>query len=73
MSAYGVYECAAPKCSQKWHKLGEGKLFTFHVKGIGSEERRVRHVWFCGQCFESWEATTYKDEVVLVPLYQRVG
>jgi hypothetical protein len=69
-----ISECAAPYCHQKWHRMGEGKLFTFHVRNSSSDWRSAKHVWVCENCFESWEATLHEDsQIVLIPVYRRVG
>jgi hypothetical protein len=70
MAELGISKCAGPNCSQKWYRLGEGKLFTFHVKLPGPEPRRtLKNVWLCESCFVSWEPMMHAgNHVVLVPL-----
>ncbi len=73
MSHTEISKCAAPNCSQKWHRLGEGKLFTFHIGNSSSDSRSVKHAWICENCFGFWEATLDGNNIVLVPVYQKVG
>ncbi len=73
MSHTEISKCAGPNCHQRWHLLGEGKLFTFHVRNGSSDARSVRHAWLCENCFESWEATLEGDKIVLNPVYQRAS
>ncbi len=73
MKAMNVKNCAAPGCSQVWHRLGEGKLFTFHIRHIETEQRSVKNVWLCEACFEKWQPTVERHEIVLMPLMQRAG
>ena len=73
MMAPNVGKCSAPNCTQEWHRLGEGKLFSFHVRGIQSRRHKVKYVWLCERCFESWQPTLCQDEIVMMPLIQRVG
>ena len=73
MSHTEISKCAAPNCDQKWHRLGEGKLFTFHVRNPSSDSRSIRYAWLCEDCFEFWEASFDGDTVVLIPVYQRAS
>jgi hypothetical protein len=74
MPSSELSKCAGPNCPEKWYRLGEGKLFSFHLKNLPSEQSTVKHVWLCESCFENWEASLYKDgKVVLVPLHRRAS
>ncbi len=65
VSDYSLQKCADPNCSQRWHRLGDGKLFTFHLRdGRG---RSTRHLWLCKRCVENWVAVVQREDVVLVP------
>jgi hypothetical protein len=55
MSDSGVSRCAVPHCSQQWYRLGEGKLFLFHVRKPSSIKGEIVRAWLCEECFESWQ------------------
>ncbi len=68
-----VSQCAAPACECNWHRMGEGKLFVFHVKEAGTAVRETKIVWLCENCFDSWEVSLDKNgRIVLRPL-QRIA
>lgn len=69
MSDSTVSRCAVPYCETQWYKMGEGKLFLFHVKNPAVRSESTRKVWLCENCFESWEVTIdHEGKVVLSPL-----
>ncbi len=68
-----ISKCAAPSCNQKWHRLGEGKLFTFHVRNASADTPSVRYAWLCEHCFGFWEATLDGNNIVLIPAYQKAS
>lgn len=71
MSNSSTFQCAAPHCNHQWHKMGEGKLFLFHLRKLTAHGESDKKVWLCEQCFESWEVTLGTEgETVLSPLAQ---
>lgn len=71
MSNSNMSQCAAPHCDHQWHKMGEGKLFLFHLRKVTSRGESDKKVWLCEECFGSWEVTVGREgEVVLSPLAQ---
>lgn len=61
--------CAVAHCSGRWHKMGEGKLFLFHIKERLAAVRETKKVWLCENCFESWAVTLdLEGRVILSPL-----
>lgn len=71
MSNSSTFQCAAPHCNHQWHKMGEGKLFLFHLRKLTPHGESDKKVWLCEQCFESWEVTLGTEgETVLSPLAQ---
>jgi len=66
MSDSSLSQCAAPHCNHQWHKMGEGKLFLFHLRTLTACGESEKKIWLCEQCFESWEVTITRDgEIVL--------
>lgn len=62
-------ECAVAHCSGQWHKMGQGKLFLFHLRNRLAAARVTKKVWLCEDCFESWAVTVdLAGRVVLSPL-----
>ena len=64
-----VSTCAAPFCSNTWRRMGEGKLFVFHMRNHLSGETEVKKVWICENCLDQWEVILDKlGQVQLQPL-----
>jgi hypothetical protein len=71
MNNINISRCAVAGCPGLWHKMGEGKLFLFHVKKRSLESREPIKVWLCEHCFDSWVVTLDKDgQVFLSPRQQ---
>jgi len=69
MSDSNISRCAAPHCDHQWHKMGEGKLFLFHLRTLTACGENSRKAWLCEDCFENWEVTMgRKEKILLYPL-----
>ncbi len=74
MAELDTSKCAGPNCPEKWYRLGEGKLFSFHVRLRSREPRTLKNVWLCENCYRSWEPQILNgNDVVLVPLQRRAS
>jgi len=63
-----VSRCAVPHCSITWKRMGEGKLFMFHVRTPAFDGTSTKKVWLCENCFESWDVTLNQEcQPVLAP------
>ena len=68
MNNKSLVRCAVPFCSVPWHKMGEGKLFLFHVEDPKPGHAKTEKVWLCENCFEYWDVSLDRDgEIVLSP------
>ena len=67
-----VSTCANPKCSSKFKRLGDGKLFTeppnVHLKG-----RPRLMLWLCDSCYRSDDLRydREKHQFVFTPQHKR--
>ncbi len=57
MADIGVSQCAVPHCTNQWHKMGEGKLFIFHVHKKSAPAAEIVRAWLCEDCFEDWQVS----------------
>ena len=71
MNDASLERCAVPFCSVPWHKMGEGKLFLFHVKDPEPGHANTKTVWLCENCFESWDVTFDQDGKGVLSARQR--
>jgi hypothetical protein len=71
MNNINISRCAVAGCGGLWHKMGEGKLFLFHVKKLSVEGREPIKAWLCENCFDSWVVTLDEDGMVVLSPRQR--
>lgn len=65
--------CRGPNCKQQLDRHGEGKLFTFRIRSLKSEQCNHMEVWLCEECFQNWQPILYQEELVLMPIARRVA
>jgi len=68
-----VSRCAVPHCSAIWNRMGEGKLFMFHVRTPAPDGTSTKKVWLCENCFDSWDVTLNQDHHPVLSPRQRMA